>query len=133
MPEAIGWHRPSAGRKRPRRSRASREKERERVKKYCQWYAKANWRKLRAWVLNRDPLCRLCLEEGIVREATEVDHIIPRRERPDLSFDLDNLQALCKPHHSQKTAREMHRWSRGDSAGASGKRGEQFTGMNDAS
>jgi 5-methylcytosine-specific restriction endonuclease McrA len=37
----------------------------------------------------------------------EVDHIQPVRDRPDLAFDEDNLQTLCRRHHSRKTRQEM--------------------------
>lgn len=40
--------------------------------------------------------------------AVEVDHIQPRSVRPDLSYDFDNMMALCKSCHSTKTANEMH-------------------------
>lgn len=42
---------------------------------------------------------------GYVTPATEVDHILPKRLGG--SDDDDNLQALCKHHHSSKTVREM--------------------------
>lgn len=37
--------------------------------------------------------------------STEVDHIVPI-EQNGKRFDRENLQALCKHHHSIKTARE---------------------------
>jgi 5-methylcytosine-specific restriction enzyme A len=47
----------------------------------------------------------MCDEEGLVEEATEVDHIIPKAQG---GLDEEsNLQSLCKPHHSAKTAREV--------------------------
>ena len=65
----------------------------------------APWRRLRVLQLLREPLCRKCGEEGFVEEATEVDHIIPKaRGGRD---DASNLQSLCKPHHSAKTASEV--------------------------
>ncbi|MBE3589998.1 MAG: HNH endonuclease [Firmicutes bacterium] len=64
----------------------------------------ARWRRLRAMVLAREPLCRACAVEGRVTPATDVDHIVPRsRGGTDV---LDNLQPLCHRHHSEKTARE---------------------------
>jgi hypothetical protein len=35
-----------------------------------------------------------------------VDHKIPHRGDEQLAFDRANLQAMCKPHHDGKTARE---------------------------
>lgn len=61
------------------------------------------WRRVRAAKLRADPLCEHCTREGRVRAATEVDHIIPIEQRPDLRLDWDNLQSLCNPCHERKT------------------------------
>ena len=71
-------------------------------------YLSAAWRKVRAQQLSEEPYC-----EGIDHgracpyPATEVDHRIPIVEggKP---FDRENLQSLCKSHHSKKTAQENH-------------------------
>ena len=60
------------------------------------------WRKLRGLVLARD--CHFCQAPGCGQEASEVDHIIPKRKGG--TDALDNLQSLCKPHHSAKTRRD---------------------------
>ncbi len=73
------------------------------------WYHRQVWKRLRAAKLNDDPLCVLCQEQGRTVVATEVDHIIDRKERPDLALDWDNLQGLCKSCHSGKTARTQRR------------------------
>lgn len=53
------------------------------------------------------PLCVLCLKQGIDRMATERDHIIPLAEGGE---DIrENTQALCKECHEKKTAREAKR------------------------
>ncbi|MFW6070450.1 MAG: HNH endonuclease [bacterium] len=66
----------------------------------------ARWRKIRRRQLAREPLCRHCQKEGRVTEATEVDHIKPRSQG---GTDADeNLQSLCKAHHSRKTAHEVN-------------------------
>lgn len=64
------------------------------------------WRKLRDAYIAEHPLCRHCQERGIVTAAAEVDHIEPHRGDIALLLDWDNLQALCAPCHSAKTARE---------------------------
>jgi len=74
------------------------------------FYSLAKWRRLRAWWLARNPLC--CDPEGIhehrreAMPATEVDHILPRAQAPELSYSLMNLQSMCKSCHSHKTNRE---------------------------
>jgi 5-methylcytosine-specific restriction protein A len=62
------------------------------------------WRKIRAMVLARRPLCVECERHGVVRVATEVDHIIPLSKGG--THATDNLQPLCKTCHSRKTRRE---------------------------
>ena len=63
------------------------------------------WQKIRKLVMLRDGgLCQSCLANGIVREATEVDHILPKAKG---GTDEDhNLQAICKSCHQDKTALE---------------------------
>ncbi|MCK4624021.1 MAG: HNH endonuclease [Phycisphaerae bacterium] len=56
-------------------------------------------------VLARDPICRICKR----KPTTEADHIVPIREG-GARYDLANLQGLCKPCHSRKTATEDGRW-----------------------
>ena len=75
----------------------------------------ARWRRLRKLFLASNPLCVDCLEEHIIRSATEVDHILPKSQGG--ADDWDNLQALCKSHHSQKTARKDGRWGTPSMAG----------------
>ena len=74
------------------------------------FYQAARWRKLRRYVIANEPLCRDPFGEHAewseVVSATEVDHIVPRRIRPDLELSLENLQALCKRCHSRKTKAE---------------------------
>lgn len=64
----------------------------------------AKWRKLRLWVLAREPLCRLCLARGLTVPAVDVDHILARSKGG--TDDTDNLQPLCHQCHSQKTVNE---------------------------
>jgi 5-methylcytosine-specific restriction endonuclease McrA/shikimate kinase len=63
------------------------------------------WVKLRKLVMLRDGgICQVCLAKGQVKEATEVDHIIPKAKG---GTDHDsNLQAICKQCHQNKTAME---------------------------
>lgn len=68
----------------------------------------AKWQKVRAAHLAKEPLCRFCMERhGRPESATEVDHILSIREAPHLRLVDSNLRSLCKPCHSQRTAREQ--------------------------
>lgn len=65
------------------------------------------WRKLRDAVMRRDGfLCQVCKSTGRYTPADEVDHIV---QKADGGTDHpDNLQAICKPCHKEKTARESN-------------------------
>jgi 5-methylcytosine-specific restriction enzyme A len=70
-------------------------------------YNDRQWRKARRFYLSLHPLCRACERMGVVRLATEVDHIIPHKGDMKLFWDdINNWQGLCKPCHSRKTASE---------------------------
>ncbi len=61
--------------------------------------------KTRIRILKRDKgLCQECLRRGAITEATCVDHVRALAHGGD---DSDaNLESLCTPCHSAKTARE---------------------------
>lgn len=63
----------------------------------------ATWRRIREAQLNEEPLCRYHARRGQTVAANEVDH----RDGDATNNDPDNLQSLCKPCHSAKTAREQ--------------------------
>jgi 5-methylcytosine-specific restriction enzyme A len=52
------------------------------------------------------PLCRECLKEGQITEATEVDHVHPHRG-DEAKFFQGPFDTLCKRHHSSKTRKEL--------------------------
>lgn len=56
----------------------------------------ASWAKLRAEVLERDPICRICN----VRPSGFADHIKAKTD------DHAMLQGVCGPCHDQKSSRE---------------------------
>lgn len=62
-------------------------------------YKSTRWQKLRKIVLSRDPACILCE----IKEATDVDHIQPISEAPELAYDLGNLRGLCRGCHNKVT------------------------------
>ena len=66
--------------------------------------------RLRRLVLARDPVCQWT---ECNQPETEVDHIVARR--PGGGAVLDNLQGLCKFHHSLETTRDDGRWGLGGS------------------
>lgn len=79
------------------------------------FYLSAAWRALRAQHIAASPLCLDCLDAGRTEPAVIVDHVVERRDRPDLELDPSNLRSLCFRCHSAKTAREQWRRRRGDS------------------
>lgn len=70
-------------------------------------YDTVRWKQLRLNTLQiRGGLCEECLKNNLTVSATDVDHIIPHRNDPQLFYDKDNLQILCAECHSKKTASE---------------------------
>lgn len=61
------------------------------------------WRRMRRMVLVRHPLCADCLTAGRVTQATDVHHVIAKRDGGKDA--LDNLEALCHSCHSKRTGR----------------------------
>ena len=77
-------------------------------------YQGRRWRKLRAYVLNHEPLCRSCAARGYVTEAVLVDHIRGHAGNwRELFFEPTNLQPLCRECHDAKTQRELAAKTRG--------------------
>ena len=62
----------------------------------------ARWQRLRAMVLNASPLCAECSRQGRVTPATDVHHLVKRRDGGPDSFE--NLEPLCHACHSRITA-----------------------------
>ncbi|MCA0754917.1 HNH endonuclease [Paenibacillus sp. N4] len=80
-------------------------------------YRKAEWRKSRAYVINRtNGLCEQCLKEGRTEVGHEVDHIIEltnsNKHYWNIAYNPDNLQLLCVDHHNEKHGRStgLHRF-----------------------
>lgn len=62
------------------------------------------WKTLRMQALERDGwACVQCGE----RRRLEVDHVLPVKTHPELSYSLANLQCLCGRCHSRKTRIEI--------------------------
>ena len=63
------------------------------------------WQQSRLRFLAANPLCVECKRLGYITEATVVDHVTPHRGNQVLFWDERNWQALCAPHHTEKTSR----------------------------
>ena len=72
------------------------------------FYNTAEWRNLREWKINLNPLCEHCERRGLIMVAQEVDHII-EIEDGGSKTDPDNLQSLCKACHRKKTGEEKRK------------------------
>ena len=67
------------------------------------FYDKRAWRDgIRPMKLSQNPLCEICLDNGKLVDATDVDHI----DGNSNNNSVDNLQSLCHSCHSRKTARQ---------------------------
>lgn len=65
------------------------------------------WQAARLGYLQHHPLCVHCLAKGHVTASIVCDHIVPHRGDPVLFWDFENnIEALCKPCHDRKTAKE---------------------------
>lgn len=66
-------------------------------------YDNPRWRALRRQVRREQPWCAV---DGCRNMTAEVDHIVAMQDGGD-PFDRDNVQGLCRRHHSEKTADEL--------------------------
>ena len=72
-------------------------------------YHTTRWRQLREYILNREPMCRLCEAEGRRTPAKVIDHKIPIQFGGD-RWSLDNLQPLCTHCDNVKTGEDSHKY-----------------------
>lgn len=66
-------------------------------------YRTMRWRRLRAIVLQEEPVCPECAALFRIVPSTDVHH--KQKATIDNFWTRSNLQALCGPHHSAHTAR----------------------------
>lgn len=72
------------------------------------FYHTPAWRKLRVLALQRDHyLCQECLRQKRIVKATEVHHIKPIADFPELALTLDNLESLCWDCHELTKPRRV--------------------------
>ena len=64
-------------------------------------YDTARWQRIRAHQLRTHPLCKFCLERGIMTPATIADHVEPHRGDVN-KFWLGKLQSLCHTCHNSR-------------------------------
>ena len=99
MPTKPPMHNP-----RPHKGKQHETKEAARLRK---WRSGARWQRLRRKKLGHHPLCENCFREGrIATPATQVHHIEPAAQRPDLFFVLVNLESICTRCHAKESVRE---------------------------
>lgn len=70
-------------------------------------YKHRSWESVRIAQLSGNPLCQCCLNSGLVRSATVVDHVFPWRKIGKHAFMRNIFQSLCPPCHSVKTGLEQ--------------------------
>ena len=70
------------------------------------FYNKKKWKMLRAYYINKYPLCEVCKRFGKVIEAKVVDHIKRVKTNPELALVESNLQSLCHKCHNIKSGSE---------------------------
>ena len=72
------------------------------------YYNTKSWRDLRAYVLEVERFCRMCMGMRKRVPADMVDHIVAINEEnfAELFLDINNLQPLCHACHQFKTNRD---------------------------
>ncbi len=69
------------------------------------FYHSKQWRSLRNYYIQRNPLCEACLRRKKTTAGQVVDHIKPINMGGHKT-DLSNLQSLCTPCHNSKSGKE---------------------------
>lgn len=81
-----------------------------------EFYNSRTWRGFRAAYLLKNPLCVHCKQEGVLTEATVVDHVV-RIADGGAKLDENNMQSLCKKHHNRKSGKESHGYRQASKGG----------------
>lgn len=77
-------------------------------RQYNPFYSSSKWRNLSKAYRSSHPLCEECKRKGIDRLGKHADHIKPI-EDGGAPYDWNNLNNLCVPCHSSKTAKEIRK------------------------
>ncbi len=73
------------------------------------WYQSKAWKQTKQIAETEVPkLCPMCLEEGVKKEGTVLDHII-QRKLGGSDTDMTNFRWLCKHHDAVNQARQSNR------------------------
>lgn len=84
--------------------RAARQRDQQRPNATDRGYD-STWKRFRKSYLRANPLCVDCERENRLTPAKEVHHIIKIADDPSKRLEASNCMALCKSHHSVRTAR----------------------------
>jgi 5-methylcytosine-specific restriction protein A len=68
-------------------------------------YESADWRRLRAIYLKRNPLCEVCYAKSRIMPAVICDHKVEIKDG-GAKLDMENVTAMCPSCHNKKTAQE---------------------------
>lgn len=68
-----------------------------------------HWRKLRAQILEDQPLCIDCEKEGRIKPAVELHHIQGINTAPHLRLERTNLAPLCERCHDARHGKVLKR------------------------
>lgn len=71
------------------------------------FYSSKAWRNTSKLYRQRNPLCEVCNQLGVVEPAKLVDHLVGRQFGGS-DFDPRNLMAMCSSHHNSKSIRERY-------------------------
>ena len=75
-------------------------------KRSRKFYNSTEWKRLRNHFIQVNPLCVECDKIGLIEPAVDIDHITPLKDNYGKALEWENLQGLCKKHHTQKTVKE---------------------------
>lgn len=69
-------------------------------------YQSAEWKKLREAKLLQNPLCEICLANGIVKPAIDIHHIdsftkYDGTKKLEVAYNYGNLLSVCKQCHQK--------------------------------
>ncbi len=75
------------------------------AEEHVKFYNSKQWRSLRNYFIQMNPLCNECDKRGYITPGECVDHIKPIRFGGQLA-NINNLQTLCNSCHARKSGRE---------------------------